>query len=213
MQRVFYFGLLNKLFSRQPAVHHENIQLKNEKDVIETIPANKDVDGLKEKNLGKLIVGNNILNPCTPLGFMKLLEHYNIETSGKKALVIGRSRLVGMPQVLMLGSKGIDCTVTLAHSRTKNLNDLIKESEIVVPAIGVPNIINSKNVKKGAILLDVGISSDGKGIQGDVDFNDVDGIAAAVTPMPGGTGPMTVACLLENTMKAAERQGIIPKDK
>ena len=185
----------------------------NEKDVIETIPANKDVDGLKEKNLGKLIVGNNILNPCTPLGVMKLLKHYNIETSGKKALVIGRSRLVGMPQVLMLGSKGIDCTVTLAHSRTKNLDDLIKESEIVVPAIGVPNIINSKNVKEGAILLDVGISSDGKGIQGDVDFNDVDGIAAAVTPMPGGTGPMTVACLLENTMKAAELQGIIPKDK
>ena len=126
------------------------LQGLNEKDVIETIPANKDVDGLKEKTFSKLIVGNNILNPCTPLGVMKLLKHYNIETSGKKALVIGRSRLVGMPQVLMLGSKGIDCTVTLAHSRTKNLDDLIKESEIVVPAIGVPNIINSKNVKKGS---------------------------------------------------------------
>ena len=181
----------------------------NEDSVIEMIPTNKDVDGLKEQNLGKLIVGNDVLRPCTPLGVMRLIEYYDLETSGKKALVIGRSRLVGMPQVIMFGSKGIDCTVTLAHSRTKNLDDLISESEIVVPAIGVPGIINSKNVKKDAILLDVGISSDDKGIHGDVDFNSVDGIAKAVTPMPGGTGPMTVACLLENTMKAAELQGII----
>ena len=181
----------------------------NEDSVIEMIPTNKDVDGLKEQNLGKLIVGNDVLRPCTPLGVMRLIEYYDLETSGKKALVIGRSRLVGMPQVIMFGSKGIDCTVTLAHSRTKNLDDLISESEIVVPAIGVPGIINSKNVKKDAILLDVGISSDDKGIHGDVDFDSVDGIAKAVTPMPGGTGPMTVACLLENTMKAAELQGII----
>ena len=181
----------------------------NEDSVIEMIPTNNDVDGLKEQNLGKLIVGNDVLRPCTPLGVMRLIEYYNLETSGKKALVIGRSRLVGMPQVIMFGSKGIDCTVTLAHSRTKNLDDLISKSEIVVPAIGVPGIINSKNVKKDAILLDVGISSDDKGIHGDVDFNSVDGIAKAVTPMPGGTGPMTVACLLENTMKAAELQGII----
>ena len=181
----------------------------NEDRVIEMIPTNKDVDGLKEQNLGKLIVGNDVLRPCTPLGVMKLIEHYNIDTSGKKALVIGRSRLVGMPQVIMFGSKGIDCTVTLAHSRTKNLDKLISESEIVVPAIGVPGIINSKNVMKDAILIDVGISSDENGIHGDVDFDSVDGIAKAVTPMPGGTGPMTVACLLENTMKAAQLQGII----
>ena len=181
----------------------------NEDRVIEMIPTNKDVDGLKEQNLGKLIVGNDVLRPCTPLGVMKLIEHYNLDTSGKKALVIGRSRLVGMPQVIMFGSKGIDCTVTLAHSRTKNLDKLISESEIVVPAIGVPGIINSKNVMKNAILIDVGISSDENGIHGDVDFDSVDGIAKAVTPMPGGTGPMTVACLLENTMKAAQLQGII----
>ena len=181
----------------------------NEDRVIEMIPTNKDVDGLKEQNLGKLIVGNDVLRPCTPLGVMKLIEHYNIDTSGKKALVIGRSRLVGMPQVIMFGSKGIDCTVTLAHSRTKNLDKLISESEIVVPAIGVPGIINSKNVMKDAILIDVGISSDENGIHGDVNFDSVDGIAKAVTPMPGGTGPMTVACLLENTMKAAQLQGII----
>ena len=181
----------------------------NEDRVIEMIPTNKDVDGLKEQNLGKLIVGNDVLRPCTPLGVMKLIEYYNIDTSGKKALVIGRSRLVGMPQVIMFGSKGIDCTVTLAHSRTKNLDKLISESEIVVPAIGVPGIINSKNVMKDAILIDVGISSDENGIHGDVDFDSVDGIAKAVTPMPGGTGPMTVACLLENTMKAAQLQGII----
>ncbi len=183
----------------------------DENSVIEIIPTNKDVDGLKEQNLGKLIVGNNVLRPCTPLGVMKLIEYYKLETSGKKALVIGRSRLVGMPQIIMFGTKGIDCTVTLAHSRTKDLDNLIKKSEIVVPAIGVPNIINSKNVKKGAILLDVGISSDDKGIHGDVDFKGVDGIAKAVTPMPGGTGPMTVACLLENTMKAAQLQGILTK--
>ena len=182
----------------------------NEDSVIEMIPTNKDVDGLKEQNLGKLIVGNDVLRPCTPLGVMKLIEYYKLETVGKKALVIGRSRLVGMPQVIMFGSKGVDCTVTLAHSRTKDLDELISESEIVVPAIGVPGIINAKNVKKDAILLDVGISSDEKGIHGDVDFDSVDGIAKAVTPMPGGTGPMTVASLLENTMKAAQLQGIIP---
>ena len=181
----------------------------NEDSVIEMIPTNKDVDGLKEQNLGKLIVGNDVLRPCTPLGVMKLIEYYKLETAGKKALVIGRSRLVGMPQVIMFGSKGIYCTVTLAHSRTKNLDELISESEIVVPAIGVPGIINAKNVRKDSILLDVGISSDENGIHGDVDFNSVDGIAKAVTPMPGGTGPMTVASLLENTMKAAQLQGII----
>ena len=181
----------------------------NEDSVIEMIPTNKDVDGLKEQNLGKLIVGNDVLRPCTPLGVMKLIEYYKLETAGKKALVIGRSRLVGMPQVIMFGSKGIDCTVTLAHSRTKNLDELISESEIVVPAIGVPGIINAKNVRKDSILLDVGISSDENGIHGDVDFNSVDGIAKAVTTMPGGTGPMTVASLLENTMKAAQLQGII----
>ena len=181
----------------------------NEDSVIEMIPTNKDVDGLKEQNLGKLIVGNDVLRPCTPLGVMKLIEYYKLETAGKKALVIGRSRLVGMPQVIMFGSKGIDCTVTLAHSRTKNLDELISESEIVVPAIGVPGIINAKNVRKDSILLDVGISSDENGIHGDVDFNSVDGIAKAVTPMPGGTGPITVASLLENTMKAAQLQGII----
>jgi len=183
----------------------------NEESVIEIIPSEKDVDGLKEQNLGKLIVGNDVLRPCTPLGVMRLIEHYKIETSGKKALVIGRSRLVGMPQVIMFGSKGVDCTVTLAHSRTKNLDELIKESEIIVPAIGVPNIINASNVRKDAVLLDVGISSDKNGIHGDVDFTGVDGIAKAVTPMPGGTGPMTVACLLENTMKAAQLQGILPQ--
>ena len=181
----------------------------NEDSVIEMIPTNKDVDGLKEQNLGKLIVGNDVLRPCTPLGVMKLIEYYKLETAGKKALVIGRSRLVGMPQVIMFGSKGIDCTVTLAHSRTKNLDELISESEIVVPAIGVPGIINAHNVRKDSILLDVGISSDENGIHGDVDFNSVDGVAKAVTPMPGGTGPMTVASLLENTMKAAQLQGII----
>ena len=181
----------------------------NEDSVIEMIPTNKDVDGLKEQNLGKLIVGNDVLRPCTPLGVMKLIEYYKLETVGKKALVIGRSRLVGMPQVIMFGSKGVDCTVTLAHSRTKDLDELISKSEIVVPAIGVPGIINAKNVKKDAVLLDVGISSDEKGIHGDVDFDSVDGIAKAVTPMPGGTGPMTVASLLENTMKAAQLQGII----
>ena len=211
-------ALENKIseLGKEPSINGILIQMPlpkglNEDSVIEMIPIEKDVDGLKEQNLGKIIVGNDILRPCTPLGVMKLIEHYNIETSGKKALVIGRSRLVGMPQVIMFSTKGIDCTVTLAHSRTKNLDELINDSEIVVPAIGVPGIINAKNVRKNAVLLDVGISSDENGIHGDVDFNSVDGIAKAVTPMPGGTGPMTVACLLENTMKAAQLQGILPK--
>ena len=181
----------------------------DEDKVIELIPENKDVDGLKTSNLGKLIVGNAILKPCTPLGVMRLIEHYKIDTQGKVALVIGRSRLVGMPQVLMLGSKGIDCTVTLAHSRTQEMNNLIMKADIVVPAVGIPNLINKDNVKKGAVLLDVGITSDKDGIHGDVDFHSVDGIAHAVTPMPGGTGPMTVACLMENTVAAAKLQGIL----
>ena len=181
----------------------------DEDRVIELIPENKDVDGLKTSNLGKLVVGNAILKPCTPLGVMRLIEHYKIDTQGKVALVIGRSRLVGMPQVLMLGSKGIDCTVTLAHSRTQEMNNLIMKADIVVPAVGIPNLINKENVKKGAVLLDVGITSDKDGIHGDVDFDSVDGIAHAVTPMPGGTGPMTVACLMENTVAAAKLQGII----
>ena len=142
-----------KELGNNPAINGILIQMPlpnglNENGVIEMIPTNKDVDGLKEQNLGKLIVGNDVLRPCTPLGVMKLIEYYKRETSGKKTLVIGRSRLVGMPQIIMFGTKGIDCTVTLAHSRTKNLDNLIKESEIVVSAIGVPNIINSKNVKK-----------------------------------------------------------------
>ncbi len=202
--------------AKDPSINGILIQMPlpkglNEEIIIEMIPSEKDVDGLKEQNLGKLIVGNDVLRPCTPLGVMKLLEYYKIVTSGKKALVIGRSRLVGMPQVIMLSAKGIDCTVTLAHSKTKNLDELISQSEIIIPAVGVPNIINAKNVKKDAVILDVGISSDNSGIHGDVDFKGVDGIAKAVTPMPGGTGPMTVACLLENTVKAAELQGIILK--
>jgi len=109
----------------------------------------------------------------------------------------------------MLGKKGVDCTVTLAHSRTKNIDELISDSEIVVSAVGIPKIVNANNAKTGSILIDVGISGGSGGIQGDVDFEGVDGIAGAVTPMPGGTGPMTVACLLENTVKAANLQGII----
>jgi methylenetetrahydrofolate dehydrogenase (NADP+)/methenyltetrahydrofolate cyclohydrolase len=173
----------------------------NEDSVIEMIPTNKDVDGLKEQNLGKLIVGNDVLRPCTPLGVMKLIKYYNLETSGKKALVIGRSRLVGMPQVIMFGSKGIDCTVTLAHSRTKNLDEHLKSADIIVGAVGIPKFIQSEWVKEGAVVIDAGYHPEKCG---DIDLEPLIDHCSAYTPVPGGVGPMTINTLILQTVEACE---------
>ena len=177
--------------------------------VLAKIPHYKDVDGLTDINMGRLLQGKKQLVPCTPLGVVRLIEAYNIPTSGCNAVVVGRSSLVGLPQMLLLSEKGADATVTLAHSRTKDLAEVCRNADILVAAVGVPAIIQAEFVKPGAMVFDVGVSRTEKGIQGDVDFDSVKNIAAGITPMPGGTGPMTVACLLENTVYAAELQGVL----
>ena len=139
---------------------------------------------------------------------MALLDRYGVETSGKRAVVLGRSTLVGLPQVLLLGRKGVDTTPTLAHSRTQDLVDVCSQADIIVAAVGVAHIITADHVKPGAAVIDVGISRTADGIVGDVDFETVQAVAGAITPMPGGTGPMTIASLLQNTFNAANLQGV-----
>ena len=174
--------------------------------IIDLLPPEKDVDGLSKNNLGKLIRGVDGLVPCTPLGVMRILEHYQISTAGKQAVVIGRSTLVGLPQVLLLSRKGVDATVTLAHSRSGEIGEITQNADIVIAAAGIAHLIKKEHIKSGATVIDVGVTRTNEGIRGDVDFDQVQTVAGAITPMPGGTGPMTVACLLENTLHAAKLQ-------
>ena len=177
--------------------------------VLDLIPPEKDVDGLTERSMGRLVRGRVGHVPCTPLGVMELLARYGIETSGKRAVVIGRSTLVGLPQVLLLGRKGCDATVTLAHSRTADLAGLCRQADIIIAAAGMARLVTAEFVSPGATVVDVGISRTEAGIVGDVDFDSVQDIAGAITPMPGGTGPMTIGCLLKNTLAAARMMGSI----
>ena len=204
------------ILAEDPTVHGILVQMPlpaplDAARVLRAVPPEKDVDGLTEVNLGRLAAGLPGLRPCTPLGVMELLKAYGIPTAGKRAVVLGRSRLVGVPMLLMLGRKGVDATATLAHSRTANFPDLTREADILVAAAGSPHLIGSSSVKPGAAVFDVGVSrgKDGK-ITGDVRFKEVQRVAGWVTPMPGGTGPMTVACLLANTVRAAAAQGVVP---
>ena len=178
--------------------------------VLDLIPPEKDVDGLTERSMGRLLRGRPGLVGCTPLGVMRLLERYGVETSGKRAVVIGRSTLVGLPLSLLLARKGVDATVTLAHSRTPDMAAVVREADIVVGAAGQARMITADMVKPGATVIDVGVSRTESGIVGDVDFGPVSEVAGFITPMPGGTGPMTIACLLENTLTAAQLQGAFP---
>lgn len=177
--------------------------------VLALVPPEKDVDGLTERSMGRLVRGLPGHVPCTPLGVMRLLERYGVETSGKRAVVVGRSTLTGLPQVLLLGRKGTDATVTLAHSRTADLVAVCREADIIVACAGQARMITADHVKPGAAVVDVGVSRSESGIVGDVDFDAVQAVAGAITPMPGGTGPMTIGCLLENTVAAARMQGAI----
>jgi len=178
--------------------------------LLQMIPAEKDVDGLTEASLGRLVRGQRGHVGCTPLGVMRLLERYEIPTAAQRAVVVGRSTLVGLPMVLLLGRKGVDATVTLAHSRTKDLVEVCREADIIVAAAGQARMITAAHVKPGATVIDVGVSRTESGIVGDVDYEPVSNIAGAITPMPGGTGPMTIACLLQNTLEAARMQGAFP---
>ncbi len=174
--------------------------------VTESIDPAKDVDGLHPHNLGLLVLNRTGPRPCTPSGVMRLLDHYRIPTSGKRAVVVGRSFLVGRPLALMLSAKGADATVALAHSRTEDLAVVTREADILVAAVGVASLIGARHVKPGAVVIDVGINRSDEGLVGDVDFDAVSEVASAVTPVPGGVGPMTRAMLMANTVWAAERR-------
>lgn len=170
--------------------------------LLSLIPSDKDVDGLTVASMGRLMRGEDSLVPCTPLGVLRLLEHYGAHTASARAVVVGRSSLVGMPLAVLLARKGIDATVTVAHSRTRDLAAVCRDADIIVSATGQGRSIGREHVKPGAWVIDVGISRTSDGLVGDVDFDAVESVAAAITPMPGGTGPMTVACLIENTLAA-----------
>jgi len=198
-----------------PSVHGILVQLPlpdglDPEPVIDLIPPEKDVDGLTERSMGRLVRGRPGLVGCTPLGVMRLLERYDVATAGRRAIVIGRSTLVGLPLSLLLARKGIDATVTMAHSRTADMAAAVRECDIVVAAAGQARMITADMVKPGAAVIDVGVSRSEAGIVGDVDFEGVREVAGWITPMPGGTGPMTIACLMENTLSAARLQGVLP---
>jgi methylenetetrahydrofolate dehydrogenase (NADP+)/methenyltetrahydrofolate cyclohydrolase len=162
----------------------------------------KDVDGLTTLNAGRVVQGRDALVPCTPSGVMILLEEAGAELSGAEAVVVGRSNLVGRPVASLLLAK--NATVTTCHSRTRDLGEVTRRADVLIACVGSPKLIDGSMVKPGATVIDVGTSRTEDGLSGDVDFDSVLGVAGAITPVPGGVGPMTIACLLENTVKAAE---------
>jgi len=173
--------------------------------LMERIDPGKDADGLHPANLGRLVLGRPGLRPATPAGILRLLDHYGIETRGAFAVVVGRSFLVGRPLAILLGLKGRDATVVLAHTATRDLLHLTRRADLLVAAAGHPGLILRDHVRPGATVIDVGSNRIETGLVGDVDFAAVSEVAGAITPVPGGVGPMTIAGLLENTVAAAER--------
>lgn len=184
---------INAILVQLPLPEHINKQR-----VLEAIEPIKDVDGFTSYNFGRLALGYKPYSlPCTPKGIIRLLDEYKIDVAGKTALVIGRSNIVGKPLSLMLQYR--NATVTMAHSKTQNLQELILKSDIVISAVGIPNLI--KQVKKSAVVIDVGINRTENGLCGDVDFALVEKDASFITPVPKGVGPMTIAMLMENTLE------------
>lgn len=177
----------------------------SEEKVLLAIDPEKDVDGFHPMNMGRLWSGNPLMIPSTPAGIMEMFREYNVELSGKRAVVIGRSNIVGKPmaQLLMMA----DATVTIAHSKTENLRELTKEADILVVAIGRDRMIKAEDIKEGAVVIDVGMNRDEDGkLHGDVDFDEVKNVASFITPVPGGVGPMTITMLMEQTVRAASRK-------
>lgn len=191
---------INGILLQSPIPQHLDIN-----EAFRTISPEKDVDGFHPTNVGKLVLGQDTFISCTPFGIMKIFEDYNINLEGKNAVVIGRSNIVGKPMSQCLLNK--NATVTICHSRTKNLPEITKQADVVVAAIGKPCFVTADMVKKDAIVIDVGINrgEDGK-IKGDVDFENVKEKASYITPVPGGVGPMTIAMLMTNVVKAAKEQ-------
>ena len=177
----------------------------DEEAVIAAISEKKDVDAFSAVNVGHIMIGDYSFLPCTPAGIMEILRHYNIDVAGKECVVIGRSNIVGKPMaMLLLHQNG---TVTICHSKTKNLKDVTSRADILVAAVGIPHFVTADMVKDGAVVIDVGMDRDENGkLCGDVDFAAVEPKASYITPVPGGVGPMTIATLLKNTVTAAKQQ-------
>lgn len=177
----------------------------DEEAVIAAISDKKDVDAFSAVNVGHIMIGDYSFLPCTPAGIMEILRHYNIDVAGKECVVIGRSNIVGKPMaMLLLHQNG---TVTICHSKTKNLKDVTSRADILVAAVGIPHFVTADMVKEGAVVIDVGMDRDENGkLCGDVDFASVEPKASYITPVPGGVGPMTIATLLKNTVTAAKQQ-------
>ena len=175
----------------------------NEEDVINAISPDKDVDAFHPVNVGKIMVGNFDFVPCTPAGVMELINESGIDIEGKDCVVVGRSNIVGKPQAMLLLHK--NATVTICHSRTKDLAQKTRNADILVAAVGIPNFIKADMIKPGAVVIDVGINRlADKKLVGDVDFENAEKVAGAITPVPGGVGPMTIAMLMKNTVRAAQ---------
>lgn len=181
----------------------------SEERVIESIDPRKDVDGFHPVNVGRVVAGMPAYVSATPFGIMELLRRYRIETSGKNCVVIGRSNIVGRPMSILLSQKGIDCTVTLCHSRTRNLAEVCRQADILIAALGKPEFLTGDMVKEGAVVIDVGttrvpstLTKSGYKLKGDVKFDEVSPKCSFITPVPGGVGPMTIASLLYNTLLA-----------
>jgi methylenetetrahydrofolate dehydrogenase (NADP+)/methenyltetrahydrofolate cyclohydrolase len=202
-------ALIQRL-NRDPAVHGILVQLPlpkglDEAQALEAIDPAKDVDGLHPENLGRLMIGDPVVVSCTPAGIMAILDHYRIPLAGKKAVVIGRSRLVGKPVAQLLLAR--DATVTMCHSKTPDLAAVAREADVLVVAAGRAGLVGAGHVKPGAAVVDVGINRQPDGsLTGDVDFAAASAVAAAITPVPGGVGPTTVAMLMRNTVRACRRQ-------
>lgn len=176
----------------------------NERKVLSFIPTEKDVDGFKPENLGNLAMNKEAVIACTPKGIMRLLSEYEIPLKGKNAVVVGRSNIVGKPVAMLL--LNADCTVTVCHSKTRDLKKICSDADILVAAIGKPRFITADMIKEGAAVIDVGINRTETGLLGDVDFDGAKGKAAFITPVPGGVGPMTIAMLLTNTLECGKRR-------
>ncbi len=213
----FLLGEIRKL-NQDPEVDGFIVQLPlpghiSEQKVTEAIDPKKDVDGFHPVNTGRMINGLPAYLPATPDGILELLKFYDIETAGKKCVVIGRSNIVGRPIANLLSQKGWDCTVTLCHSRTRNLKEEVAQADIVVAALGMAEFVTADMVKEGAVVVDVGITrvaSDktktGWKLLGDVKFEEVAPKCSYITPVPGGVGPMTIISLMKNTLKAAKKE-------
>ena len=193
---------INGILCQLPLPHH-----LDEKIIINSISPQKDVDAFHPYNVGRIMIGDYDFVPCTPAGIMEMLAYENIEVEGKRCVVIGRSNIVGKPMgMLFLHKNG---TVTVCHSKTRDLKDICLQADILVAAVGRPKFVTQDMVKEGAVVIDVGIHRTPNGLCGDVDFENVSKKVSAITPVPGGVGPMTIAMLMQNTLTAAKRQNNI----